>query len=101
MEKEDLIQLFSDSSEQHGKTYEQRCIFDSNFDTLAQIIIDELQQVSPSVALEEGSDKGYFAESGDTEVIILADNLYDAFELLKSKGLVNYTITAGCRDVIK
>lgn len=37
--KEELMQLFSDCSEQYGETYEQRCIYDSNFDELADSVV--------------------------------------------------------------
>ena len=37
--KRELIQLFSDASEQYGETYEYRCIYDYDFDDLAQDVI--------------------------------------------------------------
>lgn len=37
--KSKLVQLFSDTSEQYGDTYEYRCIYDYDFDDLADDVI--------------------------------------------------------------
>lgn len=38
MTKEELIQLLQDFSEQYGETYEERCIYDNEFEKLAEVI---------------------------------------------------------------
>lgn len=45
MDKERLLQLLSDFSEQYGETYEKRCIYDNDFDAVADAIL-KLQQGS-------------------------------------------------------
>ena len=37
--KRELVQLFSDASEQYGEDYEHRCIYDNDFDDLADAVI--------------------------------------------------------------
>ncbi len=37
--KRELVQLFSDTSEQYGEDYEHRCIYDNDFDDLADAVI--------------------------------------------------------------
>lgn len=38
MDKEQIIQILSDASLQNGKTYEERCVVDSDFDSVADEI---------------------------------------------------------------
>ena len=37
--RRELMQLLSDTSEQYGEDYEHRCIYDNDFDDLADDII--------------------------------------------------------------
>ena len=37
--KEKLIQLLSDASENYGEAYEKRCIYDNDFESLAEDIV--------------------------------------------------------------
>lgn len=41
--KERVVQLLVDSSEQYGETYEHRCVYDNDFDQVAEALVKLFQ----------------------------------------------------------
>ena len=37
--KQKIVELFQDASTQYGKTYEERCIYDTDFEQVAEAIV--------------------------------------------------------------
>lgn len=68
--KDKIVQLLLDSSQQYGDTYEQRCIYDSDFNDVAELVVNIITQNLSDTLL--------------TEIMVFREKNAELVEMLKT-----------------